>query len=173
MPVITLEQLENASEDALALEQFMNGSAATVVNLRLGGTVPSLQKLIADLLVNGPYVAGGTWNGIVPINTYVIHHIATSVGFSLPQDLVGSAAYCRTAPTDTRVITLYKRTAGTVIDTAIGTITFAAGERVGTFVFAADVAFAIGDTLIGIGPGVQDATWAYIALSLLGTKVEG
>lgn len=63
--VITRTDLENARVDAQALEQVMNGGSSTTVSLRLGGTVPSISKLIANssaLLASlGFYTYEGDW----------------------------------------------------------------------------------------------------------------
>lgn len=48
MPVVTRTELENAQVDAAALASFANSGPAVTVALRLGGTVPSLQKFLAD-----------------------------------------------------------------------------------------------------------------------------
>lgn len=51
--IVTTEQLQNASLDAQALEQFINGSDSETVLTRLNTQYPTLQKAIKQMFENG------------------------------------------------------------------------------------------------------------------------
>lgn len=63
---VTRTQLENASDDAIALEAFMNGDAATIVERRLAPDIPSLSGLIAALPDTG-FIARTTYAALASV----------------------------------------------------------------------------------------------------------
>jgi hypothetical protein len=74
--------------------------------------------------------------------------------FTLPQGLAGSGAVATTAPTATATLTVSRN------GTAVGTVTFAAGQTTATFSSATAAAFAVGDRMRVIAPSTQDSTLA-------------
>lgn len=188
---ISLIQLENASRDADDLATILNGSSATTVNLRLGGTVPTISKLIADIIassdadiaaaiaaeiasleaaytLSNSYVERTQWNGLIPASTLLLNSV-TTLPYTLPINLTGSSARFTAVATAARVFDIKKVTAAGVT-TTIGSVNVALGASVGTFTFAGAISFAQGDLLQIIAPAAQDATLTNASIALLGEK---
>lgn len=66
MPVIAKQDLINAKADADALSGFLNGGPSTAVSLRLGGSVPSLQAIIALIQA----AAGNAGDFLMQLSSY-------------------------------------------------------------------------------------------------------
>jgi hypothetical protein len=89
--------------------------------------------------------------------------LARMVVFS--DDFAGSQAKCATAASVSAVFTVKRN------DTAIGTITFAAGSLVGTFATSGiDEMFLATDLLTIIAPAAQDVTLANVGITFAGTR---
>lgn len=86
-----------------------------------------------------------------------------------PVGLSGSQARCDIAPTADTVLTMKKQTTGGVVST-IGTITFLAGVKTGTFSFTSAVTFASGEVLNVVNQAVHDATAADIHVTFAATR---
>lgn len=86
-----------------------------------------------------------------------------------PVGLSGSQARCDIAPTADTVLTMKKQSTGGVV-TTIGTITFLAGVKTGTFSFASAVTFASGEVLNVINQAVHDVTAADIHVTFAATR---
>lgn len=84
--------------------------------------------------------------------------------FYLVEDLPVSTAGVQTAPDGTLVFPVYKNA------TAIGSITIASGETVGTFTFPADVQFASGDRLRVVRAGTLDVTATDFSINFAARK---
>lgn len=82
---ISLQQLRNASEDAIDLEHYVNDDAPALIQTRLGGQKPNYAKLVADLLVRAEaafqtivaFQDRGEW---APSTTYVRKDLVTHDG---------------------------------------------------------------------------------------------
>ena len=82
----------------------------------------------------------------------------------MPSGLTGSRASAGTAATAAASITITKNGA------SIGSVNFAAGQKVGTFTFTAQTAFSAGDRLGFVAQATADATLADIAVTLKGAR---
>jgi hypothetical protein len=83
--------------------------------------------------------------------------------------LPGSYAYCKNAPTATTTLTINRVTSAGV-STPIGSVAFAAGSKVGTFTFAAQVVTVAGDRIQVLGPDTPDTTISDIELAIVGAR---
>jgi hypothetical protein len=111
----------------------------------------------------GPYDVGVYFPG-KPGAGATILQLVTPRAFTLPAGLTGSQGYAGTAPTAQANLDLRKNGA------SIGTITFAAAASTATSAFTGEVAFAAGDRLTVIAPGIQDASFANISITFKGTR---
>ena len=110
-----------------------------------------------------PYDLGVSWSGALPASQVLLRYpFPRAVTF--PAGLTGSQAVSAVAATAAATLTLAKN------GTPIGTIDFAASATSGTFTFASDVSFAVGDTLTLTAPAAADATLADVGISLAGTR---
>jgi hypothetical protein len=82
----------------------------------------------------------------------------------LPLGLPGSKAELYTATTGALSFPLKKN------GTAIGSIEFAAGATVGTFIFTADVTCVVGDAIRLIKPTAIDAGARELSITLMATR---
>lgn len=109
-----------------------------------------------------PYDFGIFFDGIPAISEDIFEFLAVRE-FYLPQNLVGSLSSSGVAATAQFDVDI-QRNGG-----SIGTIRWAAAGTVPTFIFAADVNFAVGDLLSLIAPAVVDATIADLRITLAAT----
>lgn len=100
------------------------------------------------------------------LQTLLVYPVGSS-GLTLSSGLPGASAYAETAPTGAVVITLYKNS------TAIGTINWAAGSNVGTFLFTSSITFANSDVLTAKFQTTLDATFANFGVVLVPTDGAG
>lgn len=84
---------------------------------------------------------------------------------TLPAGLSNSKAFCDTAPTGAVIIT-FKRKTGAGAWTDAFTVTFAAGQTVGTFTLAADLELAVDDRLRPVAPSGIDASFRGLAITI-------
>lgn len=118
-------------------------------------------------------LAASAVGGIADISLFVsgkpsagarVHHFVFPRAVSLPAGLVGSVARAAIAPAAAASFALRRN------GSAIGSISFAAGQATATFVLAGGAGFVSGDRLEVMAPAVQDATLADIAVSLVGSR---
>jgi hypothetical protein len=105
------------------------------------------------------FYAGG-----VLTDSQLIAVLLPTVLLDLPAGLTGSRATAQTAPTATTVISVRKN------GSEVATITFSAGVTVGTLAAASAIALITSDELSFVGPATADATFAGLAVSLLGLR---
>ncbi len=162
-PINTLEAQFEA--DLALINSFVNNPTPALVTLSGGQQLPNLAKIVMDMGEGLPYDMPMYYKG-VPLNGGLMARINIVRNASLPQDLVGSRATAEFAATASTTL-LLKR--GTDLDTAttIGSITFAAGSKVGTFTFAAEVTLTPADTLYLVNANSADATLADISVTLM------
>jgi hypothetical protein len=162
-PINTLEAQFEA--DIASIHQFVNDPLPGTITLTGGQTLPNLAKLIMDMGSALPYDIPMYYKG-VPLNGGMMARINVVRNASLPINLTGSRATAEVAATASTTLFLKK---GTDLATAttIGTITFAAGSKVGTFVFSAEVTLTPADTLYFVNAVAADVTLADISATLL------
>lgn len=85
----------------------------------------------------------------------------------LPINFVNSQAYCETAPTGSSVFTIYKN------GVSVGTCTFAAASKTGTFSVAAPVTLAAGDRLTMTAPNPADVSLEQVSFTLRTEQITG
>jgi hypothetical protein len=112
---------------------------------------------------NGPTVVslfapGLPAAGVTVLRTPFTRPVAFAAG------LANSKGICGVAPTGAVTLGLLKNGG------SIGSVNFAAGATVATFTFATAVTFSAGDILQVTAPGVADATFADVAISLEGNR---
>lgn len=101
-------------------------------------------------------------NGLPDAGEVVLSFTAVRA-FTLPANLVGSAATCTTTSPATAVFAVKKNGA------QFNTVTFSAAQTGGVFGSSASTSFAVGDVLTLVAPAVQDTTLANINLALSGS----
>jgi hypothetical protein len=109
-------------------------------------------------------LAGPADGGRLPNDGEELFVIELAYSAFLPAGLKDSVGGCRVAPTADAVFTLQKN------NVLIGTATIAASATVATFVFAAPVSFAIGDSFTFLAPSPQDATLADLWFTFRGSR---
>jgi len=110
-----------------------------------------------------PYVCGFSSIGGTVAGVAMLRHpypLAVTLRAGLP-DSQGKADIAATAQTD---FDIQKN------GSSIGTMRFAASATVATFIFASDVAFAVGDELSVVAPGSADATLAGVRAAIRGDR---
>jgi hypothetical protein len=110
-----------------------------------------------------PYDVGAMVKGQPEASAAVLHYVFPRA-VSFPAGLASSQGRAGTAATAQADFTIQKNGAG------IGTLRFAAGATVATFILAAATTFAAGDVLQVLAPAPPDATLADITFSLAGTR---
>jgi hypothetical protein len=95
-----------------------------------------------------------------PIPGETLIFAVMAAGEVLPSGATGSVFLATVAATANWTATLYKN------DMAIGTVTVAAGARIGVFSVVADVVFADGDILKLSAPAAQDSTLSGLAVAI-------
>jgi hypothetical protein len=95
------------------------------------------------------------------------HRFARAVTFAATLPL--AKAYALTTATGAKSFDVKRQIPGGALTTP-GTVNFAIGANSGTFTWAADVTYAVGDVLLIYGPAVQDATLADVAITLTGVR---
>lgn len=110
----------------------------------------------------GWFYPGRPGNGIATGGIMASHVLVRAI--TLPAGLIGSVAKLAVASATALSFPLFKNT------TSIGSINFAIGAVTGTFTFAADVAFAIGDRVRLGRPTAIDANARELDISLLATR---
>ena len=96
---------------------------------------PSLADAKIDWSFMG-YVSGG-----IPTNTRIMMQVANRAT-TLPKDCVGSKFFCETPPTSDILFTIYKIAVVNTAPSAIGTVLFSVGNKVGTLTFPAETPLA-------------------------------
>lgn len=94
--------------------------------------------------------------------------LALTGPITLPAGLTGSEATARVAAASAVTVTLNKISGGTT--TAIGSISWAAGNTAGTFTLAEATSFAPGDLIEELWPTPADATLADVAITLRASR---
>lgn len=89
--------------------------------------------------------------------------------FQLLEDLPGSIATVDEAP-DAEAVFLIRRKPSGSSESTVGSITFASGETEGTFAFAADVSFAVGDQLRIVCPDPRNETLRTFAATIAAVR---
>jgi len=91
--------------------------------------------------------------------------MVTPRNFTIPATFDNCKAVCATAATDASVFTIKKWNTSHTSSTTLGTITFATGQKIGTFsqVGSGDMAVSSGETLEIVAPVTVDSTLADIA----------
>ena len=117
----------------------------------------------------GPDVVGCTFNGIIS-PSYILARHPFPVAVTFPVSLTDSRGQVDTVPTAQTDFDIRKSTDNGATSASIGTMRFALGARLSSFIFAAPVAFAVGNVLTVVAPASADATFAGIGFSLLGTR---
>ena len=84
--------------------------------------------------------------------------------FTLPQDLINSQGFARTAANAQADFDLQRN------EVSVGTLRFAASGTVATFIHASDTVFVPGDRLSVIAPNPADANLADISFTLFGQR---
>lgn len=100
-----------------------------------------------------------------PVGAYV-----AEVAFTLPASLAGSIARALIAATASATWTLTRIPAGSTTETAIATLTFAAGNTLASFSAQAAVSVGVGDILRLKAPASQDGTLADITFTFVGVR---
>lgn len=80
-----------------------------------------------------------------------------------------SIGTCQSPANATTVLTLVKTTAAGASST-VGTVTYAAGNKVPVITSSSDITLARGDTLTPVGPASEDDGLRYISLTLVGYR---
>lgn len=127
---------------------------------------PNGSKIIAWDIVGGgivPYDIGLYLPGQPDAGGTLLQFVAPRA-FTLPEKLAGSQGYAGTAPAAQADFDIQKNGA------SIGTMSFAASSSTATFTFASETAFAAGDRLSVIAPGMQDASLAELSVTFKGTR---
>jgi hypothetical protein len=114
--------------------------------------------------VSKPYGIVAYSPGIPEPNDVLLPHIAAWAA-EFPPDLVGSYAIAVVAATSQTDIAI------NVSGTQVGTMRFAAGSAVGTFLPGAAFSLAQGDVLTVVAPALADATLSDISFTLTGSRV--
>lgn len=112
---------------------------------------------------NQPYDMIAGYPGI-PAAGAILARIPVARGIVLPINLTGSRANAEVAAT-AQTILIIKRNS-----TQIGTITFAAGQTIGTFSFTTEVTLVPGDILYVYNAASSDATLADISMAIVGSR---
>ena len=112
-----------------------------------------------------PFECGGK-----PAAGEVFGPFVSPAAFTVPAGLPGSVATSLVAAAASAVWTLSRIPAGSTTATPVGTVTFAAAARVGTFTAASAITVAVGDILTLTAPATQDATLADIGFTFAGTR---
>jgi hypothetical protein len=132
----------------------------------------------AGVSLQGPQGVAGTSSAFydiginvvgTPAASEVLEYYAVPRAFTIPAGATASQAIAQTAATASTVFTIYRIPSGGS-KTSIGTITFAAAGKVGTFSVASAVSFAAGDILELDAPATADSTLANIAFTLAATR---
>lgn len=108
-------------------------------------------------------IAGNTIG--IPEESVSVLRMVTPRTFTIPATFTGSRAVCATASTASAVFTIKKWNTSHTSSTTLGTITFAAGQKIGTFSQngAGDMIISTGETLELVAPTTADSTLADIA----------
>lgn len=135
-------------------------SQVLAVVQRIGAEIKTLRGEVVATKLYQPtsYLPG------VPAASTTLLLAVSAVQASFPTSFTGSYATADVAATASTVLTVKK---GTV---TVGTITFAAGAAVGTFVAASITSLAPGEKIAVYAPATPDATLAGIAIVLAGTR---
>jgi hypothetical protein len=150
--------------------------AVTVRTTTLGATV-SLRAgelmIVASRGTNLVALAASAVGGLYDIGLFIPGQPAASamvfqfvvpraIGF--PVNLVGSLAKAGTAATSAAAFTLRKNGSN------FGSIDFAAGSAMATFMLAGGAVFTAGDVLEILAPSPQDATLADVSITLMASR---
>jgi hypothetical protein len=111
----------------------------------------------------GFFYPGQVGLGIEDGGAMLAHNIIRPV--QLPADLAGSKATLTTAPAFALSVDIMKN------DVKIGSIDFAQNAMIGTFTFAADVNFAIGDRIRVKRPVAFDPSARELSVTFLGIRI--
>ncbi|MEX3840296.1 hypothetical protein [Paraburkholderia sp. BR10882] len=147
--------------------------------LQLSGTLQDMLNVIADTeatvqtavtAAQSPATATmdlvGYFLGVIVASQPILKAV-TPQALTLPQGLVGSYAYCDTAPTGNVSCPINKISAGVV--TPIGSVNFNAGYTTGTFTFTKDITTSPGDVVEVLAPPSIDPTFSGPSFGLSGT----
>ncbi len=158
---------------------FSSSTAATIgvgdtIQIIAPSTVDATLATVAISLFFQPTtnvmsISGGA--GTLTASSILLAYCSTVAG-SISTNFGGSVASCLSPATDSTTFTIYHIPSGTNTQTEIGTMIFAPNEYTATFESSsgADLAFAIGDTLMILCPSTADATLANITCSIVGVN---
>jgi hypothetical protein len=110
-----------------------------------------------------PYLTGSFING-KPLTSQVIHLHSFALQVVFSAGLIGSVGKSLIAATAQTDFDIQKN------GVSIGTIRFASGSTIPSFIMANTTTFDIGDYMMVIAPAVPDATLADITFALMGKR---
>lgn len=110
-----------------------------------------------------PYDMVIYFNGLPASNFELFRYVAVRT-LSLPQNLNGSKAICKVAPTGSVTLPINHN------GSQVGSVNFAANTTSGTFTFSNAVTLSIGDTFSVFAPSPQDSTFATISITFSETR---
>lgn len=149
---------------------FTNARAvnATVSNVAGGGRTKvldgdAINTAVARLQANFNklvYDLSGGFSGKVAANDKTLVHVAARTLYLWPSLGTAGQAYAGTAPTSAVTINIL------IATTQYGTVTFAAGQNVGTVNWASDVTAGVGSVVSFVAPAAADATLADVIITL-------
>lgn len=116
-----------------------------------------------------PAVVCVAWNG-APTADQVLQMFVAPFAIDFAAAMAGSYGIALTAATAQTDISVKKIAAGSLTETSVGTVRFAATASAPTFIAASAFSLAAGDALKFTAPATPDATLANFSFSVVGTR---
>jgi len=166
--------------NGLDIEVVLGGAGVTQqMNLRVNSGVPTdfvAMRIHTGGMVSGytaldlntvPYDVPMSIQGLPAADT-TVGYFAPSRAFNIPENFLNGQAYALTPATAPAVFTINKLNGSTGLGLTVGTVTFAAGSRVGIFSVSPRTLVMAGETIQVISPSTQDATLSDVAITIQG-----
>jgi hypothetical protein len=178
---ISSSNIQNAFEEVFDKKASLLPTYATFANLPSAITYEGMVAYVVDEASH--YLAqGGTWNimatypltipydlayyfaGLMLLADVPAGAVLATRTLKLPANLPGAIARAKNAPlTD---VTYAMRVDNGTVETPVGSLTFTAGNRVGTFTFVSEIIMSAGDSLEFVTPSTLEPNISDVAITI-------